>query len=299
MGSVPVDDAGTEPRIAHSHSDTAEGTAAMRASQSLLPATTRLIDDPVAAQLVRRAAYRLPTRSGLAARLAISILERRCPGLHGHVVLRSRYADDAIRRAGVDQLVMLGAGLDTTAFRLEVDATLFEVDVPTTQRIKRERLASTGLTPKLQTIFVQCTFGVDDLAARLTDAGFDPGRPALYIWLGVVPYLAPDAFDSTMSVLRNLSAPGSGLIVDYVESSVLDGTTTHPGGRRIAQMVARRGEPLQLGFTPDSLREALARYGFTVDEDLGLVDLAARYPATDGPRYTTDGWNRIASASSQ
>ena len=144
--------------------------------------------------------------------------------------------------------------------------------------------------------YVSCRFGVDALGERLRAAGFDDGVPALFVWLGVVPYLSAEAFEATMADVRSLSAPGSRLVLDYVESSVLDGTTDHPGGRRIAQLVAKRGEPLRTGFTPESLRDALAPYEFTVTDDAGLVELAARYPAGSGPRYTSDGFNRIATA---
>src|SRR5690242_16150965 len=125
-----------ETRIATTHSDTAEGTASLRAAESRLPARRRLVDDPIARYLVRRLAYRLPLRSAVLARLVLSALDRRCPGLHGHVVLRSRYADDAVRAAldrGTSQVVLLGAGFDTLAYRLPGPAALYEVDVPTTQ----------------------------------------------------------------------------------------------------------------------------------------------------------------------
>lgn len=288
-----------EPRLAHSHSDTAEATAAMRASETLLPPARRLLEDPVARDLVRRPAYRLLTRSALGARLTTAVLERRVPGLYGHVILRSRYADDLITAAfgdGVRQVVMLGAGFDSTAFRLGLPARLYEVDVPTTQEAKRSRLARSRWQPRMETSYVACRFGTDDLAERLLSSGFDAGAPALFVWLGVVPYLNLQAFESTVSSVRRLSAPGSGLVMDYVDSSVLDGTTTHPGGRRIARMVAKRGEPLRTGFTPATLRSTLAAFDFIVTDDVGLVRLSQRYAAPAGPRYTRDGWNRVAHA---
>ena len=91
---MTVDDA----RIAHRHSDTAEATAAMRAAETLLPGSIRLLVDPVARDLVRKPVYRLPARFGPAARLTVLGFERRCPGLHGHVVLRSRYAANGSAR---------------------------------------------------------------------------------------------------------------------------------------------------------------------------------------------------------
>jgi methyltransferase (TIGR00027 family) len=287
------------PRIADRHSDTAEAVAAMRAGESRLPAGRRLVNDPMAGDLVRRPAYRLVASSAWVFRLVMRWLEWRCPGVQGQVMYRGRYSDDAIAEAaglGVGQVVLLGAGFDSTAFRLDVAATFFDVDVPTTQGVKRERLAAAKRIPKSPTVYVPCHFGVDDLGVRLRDGGFDPTAPALFVWLGVTPYLSIEAFRAALDDIRGLSVPGGRLVLDYAESAVLDGTRQHRGARQVQKMLARRGEPLRLGFTPTTVRETLGEYGFVVDEDLGLLDLAARYPVTGRARYATDGWNRIVSA---
>jgi methyltransferase (TIGR00027 family) len=286
-------------RIATSHSDTAEGTASLRAAESLQPRRRRLLDDPVARHLVRRLSYRLPLRSAVLARLVLAALDRRCPGLHGHVVLRARYADDAVRaalEAGTSQVVLLGAGFDTTVYRLPGPARVFEVDVPTTQATKRQRLARVPVRTVTEPVYVACDFATDRLADRLLRAGLDRSAPTLFTWMGVVTYLSLEAFHTTMTDIATCAAPGSRLVVDYVEAGVVDGTTTSRGGRRMARMVARRGEPLRTGFTPDTLRAALAEHGAAVDDDADLPQLAARYPAPDGVWCATDGFNRIASA---
>jgi methyltransferase (TIGR00027 family) len=286
-------------RIATSHSDTAEATAAMRAAESRQAERRRLVDDPIARYLVRRLPYRLPLRSAALARLVLGALDRRCPGLHGHIVLRSRYADDVVRAAldaGAGQVVLLGAGFDTTAYRLPGPATVFEVDVPTTQATKRQRLARVPHEPVTEPVYVPCDFATDRLADRLVEAGIDRSVPTVFTWMGVVTYLTMEAFHSTVADVAACAAAGSRLVVDYVEAPVVDGTTTNRGGRRMAQMVARRGEPLRTGFTPDTLRAALAEHGAVVDDDADLAELAARYPAPDGVWCSTDGFNRIASA---
>ncbi|UWP80055.1 class I SAM-dependent methyltransferase [Dactylosporangium fulvum] len=281
-----------------SHSDTAEAVAAMRAAETLLPPSRRLLSDPVARHLVRRPAYRLLSRSALAARLVLPLLDRRLPGLHGQVVLRSRYADDAARRAveaGIRQVVLLGAGFDSTAHRLPGQVTVYEVDVPSTQAVKRSRLAPVP-PPAATVVYVPCDFAVDRLVDRLSAAGFDRSAPALFTWLGVVCYLPLPAVDATVADVASLSAPGSRLVLDYVESAVLDGTGS-PGAARVARMVAQRGEPFHTGFTPDGIRDMLARHGLTVEDDVDLAGLAARYPAPDGVWCATEGFNRMATAS--
>jgi methyltransferase (TIGR00027 family) len=293
------DSPGTRPRIADRHSDTAEAVAAMRAGESLLPAGRRLVNDPVARQLVRRPVYRAVANSAWFFRLIMAWLEWRCPGVQGQVMYRSRYADDAITEvteSGVGQVVLLGAGFDSTAFRLNVTATFFDVDVPTTQGVKRERLTAANRIPTSPVVYVPCHFGVDDLGGRLRGGGFDPTAPALFVWLGVTTYLGPDAFRAALDSIRALSAPGGQLVLDYAESEVLDGTRAHRGVQQVQKMLHKRGEPLRLGFTPTTMREALAQYGFLVREDVGLLDLAARYPTTGRQRYATDGWNRVVSA---
>jgi methyltransferase (TIGR00027 family) len=297
-GSRPAGGAAAA-RIATSHSDTAEATASMRAAESRQPERRRLLDDPIARHLVRRLPYRLPLRSAVLARLILAAVDRRCPGLHGHVVLRTRYTDDAVRAAlegGTSQVVLLGAGFDTTAYRLPGPATVFEVDVPTTQATKRQRLARVPRRPVTEPVYVPCDFATDRLADRLIEAGLDRSVPTLFTWMGVTTYLSLEAFHRTMADVAACAAPGSRLVVDYVEAGVLDGTTTSRGGRRMARMVARRGEPLRTGFTPDTLRAALAEHGAVVDDDADLPELAARYPAPDGVWCATDGFNRIASA---
>jgi methyltransferase (TIGR00027 family) len=253
----------------------------------------------VAQDLVRRPLYRAVARSSSLFRLIMWWLEWRCPGVQAHVMYRSRYSDDAVAAAvgaRVGQVVLLGAGFDSSAFRLEVPATFFDVDVPTTLGVKRERLTAARRVATSPINYVPCHFGVDDLGVGLRDSGFDPTAPALFVWLGVTQYLTIEAFRATLADIRALSVPGGRLVLDSAESDVLDGARPHRGVEQIQKMVAKRGEPLRLGFTPVTVRDTLADHGFVVDEDVGLLDLATRYPTTGRPRYATEGWNRTVTA---
>jgi methyltransferase (TIGR00027 family) len=249
---------------------------------------------------VRRPVYRLLSRWRWLAWLAMRVVDWRYPGLHGHVVLRARYADDAVARevgAGVTQVVLLGAGFDTTAYRHDKRGlTVFEVDAPITQQVKRERIEAAGHTPTNALVYVPCDFAVDPVGERLVGAGFDARRPALFIWLGVTCYLAMEALRGTLDDLGTISAPGSRLVLDYVDPPVVDGTSAHAGTRRVARMVVRRGEPYLLGLTAATLAGLLAEYGFALDENAGLPDLAARYQAGAGAWCSTNGWQRVAAA---
>jgi len=274
----------------------------MRAAESLRPVGQRLLTDPVAKDLVRRPLYRLWARSPRTARMALWALDRIVPGAPGHVMYRCRHADDAIERvtaAGVSQIVLLGAGFDTSAFRLAVPATFFEVDVPSTQGTKRERLAATRHTPLSEVVYVPCRLGTENLAERLREAGFRPTEPALVVWLGVMMYLPLDAVAATVADLRDLSVAGSELMVDYIDVAVLDRTSGNRRAELVQPLVARLGEPIHTGFRAASLRDFLSGYGFAVREDLGVLDLMARYPTPEPVTYTTRGWIRMASAERQ
>jgi methyltransferase (TIGR00027 family) len=290
------------PTLENGASSTAEATAAMRAAESIRPVGRRLLTDPVAKDLVRRPLYRLWARSPRTARMSLWALDRIMPGAPGHVMYRCRYSDAAIERvtaAGVGQIVILGAGFDTSAFRLAVPATFFEVDVPSTQATKRERLAGTGHQPVSEVVFVPCRLGTDNLAECLREAGFRSSEPVLVVWLGVTMYLTLDAIAATVADLRDLSAAGSELVVDYIDAAVLDRTSGNRRAELLQPLVARLGEPVHTGFRAAGLREFLSEYGFAVREDLGMLDLLARYPTADPVSYSTADWIRIASAERQ
>jgi methyltransferase (TIGR00027 family) len=131
---------------------------------------------------------------------------------------RTVVLDRTIASAGpIDQLVILGAGFDTRAWRLDAlrHATVFEVDHPATQVLKRDRAAA--IPAKAQQVrFVASDFHQDDLAASLRAAGYDVSRPAFWLWEGVTLYLRPEAVAANLEALASLSAPGSHLALTYM-----------------------------------------------------------------------------------
>jgi methyltransferase (TIGR00027 family) len=271
----------------------------MRAAESLLPDARRLFTDPLALDLVRRPRYRLLCSRRSVARLALSVLDHRCPGLHGHIVLRGRYADAEVTRAyrdGIRQIVLLGAGFDTTAYRhRHPDLVVFEVDAPMTQRVKRARITAGGHRTPSQVSYVPCDFAGDRLSQALLGSGYRADHPALVLWFGVTCYLTPEAVHTALGDLRAVTVSGSRLVLDYVDAEVADGTSRHPGARRVAQMVADRGEPYRSGFTPRSIAAVLTEHGFIVDDDIDLPRLAALF-RPDGVWCSIDGWQHVTTA---
>ncbi|WP_232525676.1 class I SAM-dependent methyltransferase [Mycobacterium intracellulare] len=148
-----------------------------------------------------------------AADAALRIFDHLWGGLHAHIALRVRYVDDACEAAiaaGIGQLVLLGAGFDTTSIRRAgTPVTIFEVDAPTTQAHKRpvvERLLAPRHSCRIH--WVACDLERNALREALLAAGFDPKQPALVVWLGVTPYLTRGAIDATIADLAGLCTPG-------------------------------------------------------------------------------------------
>jgi methyltransferase (TIGR00027 family) len=192
------------------------------------------------------------------------------------MALRSSVIDDAVRAAlgrGIDQLVILGAGLDGRAWRLDelAGVRVFEVDHPATQAFKRAHLAA--LPPPVADVeFVTVDFGRDSLDAALARGGHDASRPTCWIWEGVVMYLTRENVRATLREVAARSAVGSELIVNY-----------HTVRRRgLVRWVLRlAGEPDRSAFSPEEMAEDLRAAGFEPVEDSGAADWAARY--ANGP----------------
>jgi methyltransferase (TIGR00027 family) len=268
-------------RVARRQSDTAEINAAQRAAEALLPRERRLFHDPFARYFVRRPPYRAISSRPAVAKRALQVLDWWAPGLHVHILLRARYADDTLRAAaqeGIDQVILLGAGFDSTSLRHGGrPLTVYEVDSPPTQRSKRDRLDRHGLEPRNRVVYVPCDLERHSPRERLWEAGFPASRPVVIVWLGVSMYLTFEAFERALAELGALSAPGSLLVFDYMDPAVIDGTTEHVGARRLARSVARRGEPYTMGLDPTSIEAMLQEHGFTLRDHARTRSLAERY----------------------
>lgn len=263
-------------------SDTAEINAAMRACDARLPDGQRLVGDPYARHFVRRPLYRVLCGTPLLARWALRGFDLRYPGFLAEILLRARYFDDALRLArsgGIGQVVMLGAGYDATALRQEpgTGQRIFEVDHPSTQRAKLRALSGLPRGGARAAAYVPCDLENGSLTPALRAAGFDPGQPCLIGWLGVSYYLRMPSFRATLGEIATACAPGSRLILDYLDEDVVDGTSRHAGARRATRAVARRGEPYTLGLSPASVAGAAEPHGFRLVESIRVPDLVGRY----------------------
>jgi methyltransferase (TIGR00027 family) len=216
-------------------------------------------------------------------------------GLRLFIAVRSRFAEDAARRAiarGVRQIVVLGAGLDTFAYRVEPVEGLrvYEVDHPSTQAEKRKRLAAAAIAAPAHVVYAPCDFERARLADCLGAAGFEARRPSFFLWLGVVPYLSESAVFAALGFVASL--PGGGEVVfDYANppETIVD-EAMRRAHEVLAARVATAGEALQTFFATPALHEKLRALGFHAIEDLGPNQIAARFfPHHAAPSRTNGG----------
>lgn len=198
--------------------------------------------------------------------------------MRAFMVARSRYAEDNLARAvaaGVRQYVLLGAGLDTFAYRNPwPHLHVFEVDHPATQQWKRELLAAGNIAIPKNLTYASVDFERQSLPQRLAESGFNPAAPAFFAWLGVVPYLTQRAFRSTVSFIAAQPA-GSGVALDYGQPREVLPWNERLAHDSLAARVKQAGEPFQLFFTPQTIAEEF--HAFSNREDIGAPEINARY----------------------
>jgi methyltransferase (TIGR00027 family) len=260
--------------------------AQRRAAHQLLDRPA-VLDDPVAiAILGDEAAARLRADP---AELDRTPFDRY---LRAFLVVRSRFAEDhldAARDAGVRQYVVLGAGLDTFAYRQQRHdpaLRIWEIDHPATQAWKRELLANADLAIPANVTYVAVDFERDSLADALSRAGLDGAAGAVFAWLGVVPYLTSDAIDATLQYIASVAGEAGGVAFDYGLSRSMLSDVQRVAFDAFAARVAAAGEPLRTTFEPAELADHLRALGFGAIEDASAADLNARYLAnrSDGLR---------------
>jgi methyltransferase (TIGR00027 family) len=198
------------------------------------------------------------------------------------LVARSRYVEDTLQIAiknGVSQYVILGAGLDTFAYRNPYpDDVLhvFEVDHPTTQSWKQERLMEAGISIPKTLTFSPVNLETETLEEGLRRAAFDTGKCTFFSWLGVTSYITSSAVTSTLRFVASMPA-GSRIVFDYMISPSLLNPTARDVFDNLAYRVALAGEPFQTFFDPSLLKNNLQAIGFGQIEDLGPKELNDQY----------------------
>lgn len=253
-----------------------------------------VLDDPVALRIIgdeRAAEMRVDPRAGESSRID--------PYFRAFMAVRSRFAEDCLAAAvsrGIRQYVLLGAGLDTFAYRNAYpDLCVFEVDFPATQEWKRWRLAEGQIAIPDSLTFAPVDFEHQTLAEGLSAVGFDTTKPAQFSMLGVVPYLTLDAIDATWSFVA-FCGLGSGIVFDYSLPRAMMGFIQRRVYDAMAERVAAAGEPFKTSFAPDQLEQRMRGLGFTAFDDLSGDDVNERYFANRADGLRVGGSGRLMSA---
>ena len=282
-----------KPKVSRS----AEGVAAMRAIETRKPEADRIVSDPYAAALI-------PGGAMFAISMWIiesGLYERMAPGAIGFIIGRERYIDEYLKAqlsTGIDQVVILGAGFDTRAYRIPgIERTrVFEIDQPATQAVKLERLKKVIDPLPAHVTFVPADLNTQHLGEVLQNGGYDQQGKTLFIWQGVTYFLNPEGIDSTLAFIAGHSGQDSAVVFDYIYNEVLR-DTTQGYGKTLARAGKMSGEPYVFGIDKQQVGPFLAQRGFCDVIDMPLEDVKTKYFTGQNAARTIDiGHIAIASA---
>jgi methyltransferase (TIGR00027 family) len=284
-------------------SRTAEFMALFRALESLLPANRRLFNDPFAKYCLSPSVYFLWTLARIPGMHGgiTKFIDRRWPGARTSAVGRTRAIDDAACLAlesGILQVVLLGAGFDSRAYRLPgmERVTVYEVDHPATSGRKREVILHSLENLPTNVRYVGIDFNKSDLEAEMKNAGYKAKVPTLFVWEGVTNYLTAEAIDSTLDWCSK-AAPGSQLVFTYIDREVLANSGSFYGTEKIVQILQDVGERWTFGLEPAKLASFLKERGFKLESDLNATQYRKQYFKDTGSRMKGYEFYRVAVAS--
>lgn len=203
---------------------------------------------------------------------------------YADVILRSRYTEDALKEAvvrGISQYVIVGAGFDSFICRRPAwaeDVTIIEVDHPSTQRLKRERLAACGVAVPRSVEFVEADLSMESLESVLARSSFQSDRLTFFSWLGVTMYLTREANLKALRSIATCAPAGSELVFTYVDEAILGpNQVIDESFRRLMTDVSAAGEAFLSGFDARTMSELLLETGLLLLEDLDGNQAASRY----------------------
>lgn len=259
----------------------AELIALHRFAESALPEGERVCYDPYAVHFVDPEILEFARKNPEKTKAMREHYERLFPGLGSSIRARVRYFDDFVKAAtddGLEQLVILGAGYDTRAYRIEglkEKVKVFEVDHPGTQSLKKEKIEKIfGRLPD-HVVYVPVDFETEGLGRKLIVNGYDKSKKTLFLLEGLVMYIPPKAVDETLSFIVNNSAKGSAVLFDYFLQSVVDGTSEI--GKNMRDFAAQQGEPFLFGIKEGTVEAFLLERGFSQVQNVTSEDYKMSY----------------------
>lgn len=277
---------------------TAQGVAKQRLIESLAKPDKRVVYDPYADKFVLGASI----IKLMGHKLSVWLTKKFAPGFHEHLISRTRFIDDLIEKSTAneaEQYVILGAGYDLRAHRLDLPSTLkiFEVDQPEVQLRKRSKLPK-NLPNSENVTYVSVDFNHQSLKTQLLDAGFNQNKPTVFTLEGVSQYITKDAVISTLQVLAELTQKTSATFCfSYVDKLLNEDPKAcfgkgYPNPAKKAQTIkklsAKVGEPWISFYSAEEIGNMLSQYGFSLIENKTLADLNAVYFTPVGRTLSED-----------
>jgi len=283
-------------------SRTAEQNALFRALESSLPEKERICDDPLARHFLTwplTLVIRIAAIPGVA-KFVSSFIDRRWPGVRSSVVARTRLIDDVIAAAlekDIEQLVILGAGFDSRAYRMShlraID--VFEVDHPDTQAAKQGVLKHLFSALPKHVRFVPIDFQRDDLMSAMCVAGYRDSARTFILWEGVTNYLTDGAVDFTLRWCSRASV-GSFLLFTSVHRDILTRPSAFMGTKNLFASLEKAGERFTFGMEPSHVPQYLAERGLSLEHDVGAAEYRERYYGAQARNMCGHEFYRVALA---
>ena len=266
---------------------TAQGVAKQRLIETIAGPEKSVINDPYADKFV--------IGSGviklMGHRLNVWLSSKLAPGFHEHLISRTRFIDDLIEKSakeGIEQYVILGAGYDSRANRLNLTPSLkiFEVDQPEVSDIKLSKLPKD--LPNLENItYVNVDFSYQSLSEQLLTAGFDQTKSTIFTLEGVSQYITKEAVSSTIQELSSITKDARSIFfMSYVDELLNKDPAAcfgkgYPNPSKKANLIqtlsAKVGEPWISFYRDEEIESILAENGYSMKENVTLEDLNSLY----------------------
>jgi methyltransferase (TIGR00027 family) len=213
----------------------------------------------------------------------IRFADSRHPGVYGYVNARTKHFDEVLLRSldeGIQQLVILGAGYDSRAYRFRdrlVGVSVFELDLPATQARKKRLLARHHGELPANVTLVPIDFNSQRIEEALISTAFDSSKKTLFLWEGVSMYLTAEGVDQTLRFVARHAGSGSSILFDYMARSALEAGAERPDARRFKDSQVKMSCPFTFGIDENAIDEFLEERGFRVGWNLGPADLELAY----------------------
>lgn len=259
---------------------TATGAAIARYIEQYQPHETRLFNDPIIGHLLGQP-FEWILHFKRIRNWMLNMFNKQTIGIYGGLVCRTKYMDEALKigiHNGFRQIVILGAGLDTRAYRMpELDGVIvYEVDLPDVQEAKKKRLSKYLGSLPANVVYTPIDFNKQRLENVFEGSKLDLSKPVFYIWEGVTQYITAEAVRNTLHFISK-SSPGSEIVFTYILRSVIDRKSDIPGVNEMMRDFGKKKAEWRFGIDPLEMEGFLKPFKLSVVEDVGYLEYQAEY----------------------